>query len=134
GPDLAIARFVLSLIFGIGIGLLMALIFRADDAAHDLATDSPFAARGEGIGRTALVFLFVWVALLLAGTLKLDVLTGTYLAIDLQLAEAQAWQGVLDRLVPYGATRGEEGVSLQGVVLIALLAGIGLSAWRGFEN
>ena len=134
GPDLAIARFVLSLIFGIGIGLIMALIFRADDVAHDLATDSPFTARGEGMGRASLFFLFVWVALLLAGTLKLGVLTGTYVNVELPLADAQVWQGVLDRLVPFDAAKGEEGVSLQGVVLIALLAVIGFSAWRGLEN
>lgn len=134
GPDLAIARLLLSLTFGIGIGLIMALLFRADDVAHDLATDSPFAARGEGMGRAPLVFLFVWVALLLAGTLKLDVLTGSYLHIDLPLHDARHWQGVLDQLVPYDAAKGEEGVSLQGALLIVLLAGIGISAWRGLEN
>ena len=134
GPDLAIARFVLSLTFGIGIGLIMALLFRADDAAHDLATDSAFGAQGAGMGRMALVFLFVWVALLLAGTLKLDVLTGTYLNFDLAVGDAQGWQAALDRLVPYDAAKGEEGVSVQGVVLIALLTSIGYAAWRGFEN
>lgn len=134
GPDLAAARFVLSLIFGIGIGLIMALIFRADDAAHDLAADSPFAAEGEGMGRAPLFFLLVWLALLLAGTLKLGVLTGTYADFDLPLADAQAWQGLLDRLVPYDAAKGEEGVSVQGGVLIALLAAIGISAWRGLQN
>jgi uncharacterized membrane protein YraQ (UPF0718 family) len=134
GPDLAAARFILSLLFGIGIGLIMALIFRADDAAHDLAADSPFAAEGEGMGRAPLFFLLVWVALLLAGTLKLGVLTGTYADFDLPLADVQAWQGLLDRLVPYDAAKGEEGVSVQGGVLIALLAAIGISAWRGLEN
>ncbi|MBL8465923.1 MAG: permease, partial [Thauera sp.] len=134
GPDLAIARFLLSLTFGIGIGLIMALLFRADDAAHDLATDSAFGAQGAGMGRMALVFLFVWVALLLAGTLKLDVLTGTYLNFDLAVGDAQGWQAALDRLVPYDAAKGEEGVSVQGVVLIALLTSIGHAAWRGFEN
>ncbi len=112
----------------------MALLFRADDAAHDLATDSAFGAQGAGMGRMALVFLFVWVALLLAGTLKLDVLTGTYLNFDLAVGDAQGWQAALDRLVPYDAAKGEEGVSVQGVVLIALLASIGYAAWRGFEN
>src|SRR5574339_143340 len=34
GADLAFARLFLSLAFGIGIGLLMALIFRSEDAAH----------------------------------------------------------------------------------------------------
>jgi uncharacterized membrane protein YraQ (UPF0718 family) len=122
GPDLAAARFILSLIFGIGIGLIMALIFREDDDAHDLATDSPFATRGEGMGRAPLFFLIVWVALLLAGTLKLEVLTTAYVHIDLPLADAVTWQGMLDRLVPYDAAKGEEGVSVQGATLIALLA------------
>lgn len=134
GPDLAVARFLLSLVFGIGIGLIMALIFRDDDAAHDRATDTAFGAQGAGMGRMALVFLFVWVALLLAGTLKLDVLTGTYLHFDLPLADAQGWQATLDRLVPHDVAKGEEGVSLQGVVLIVLLGAIGFSAWRGLEN
>ena len=134
GADLAIARFLLSLTFGIGIGLIMALLFHADDAAHDLATDSAFGARGAGMGRMALVFLAVWVALLLAGTLKLSLLTGSYLNMQLPFTEAQAWQAALDRLVPHDAARGEEGVSLQGVLLIGLLLAIGLSAWRGLER
>ncbi len=134
GPDLALARFVLSLTFGIGIGLIMALLFRADDAAHDLATDSPFSARGEAMGRAPLLFLAVWIALLLAGTLKLGVLTGTYVHLDLPVGAAPDWQTALDRLVPYDAAKGEEGVSVQGVLLIALLAAIGATAWRGLEN
>src|SRR5512137_2480401 len=40
GPDLAFARLFLSLGFGIGIGLIMALIFRRADAAHDENTDA----------------------------------------------------------------------------------------------
>jgi uncharacterized membrane protein YraQ (UPF0718 family) len=134
GPDLAVARFVLSLTFGIGVGLIMALIFRADDAAHDMATGDPFAARGEEMGRAPLAFLFILVALLLAGTLKLRVLTGTYVHMDLPFIDAQLWQNMLDRLVPYDVAKGEEGVSVQGAVLIALLAAIGASAWRGLEN
>src|SRR5512139_2992000 len=35
GADLAIARLTLSLAFGIGIGMIMALIFRHEDAEHD---------------------------------------------------------------------------------------------------
>ena len=135
GPDLAIARFVLSLIFGIGIGLIMALIFRADDTAHDQATDSAFGAAGaEGMGRAARLFLLVWVALLLAGTLKLGVLTGSWVQFELPVPAAQAWQAGLDRLVPFDAAKGEEGVSVQGVLLIGLLLAIGGSAWRGIEN
>ena len=135
GPDLAIARFVLSLVFGIGIGLIMALLFRADDAAHDQATDSAFGAAGvQGMGRAARLFLLVWIALLLAGTLKLGVLTGSWLQFELPVPAAQAWQAGLDQLVPFDAAKGEEGVSVQGVLLIGLLVAIGVSAWRGIEN
>jgi len=134
GVDLAFARFVLSLVFGIGIGLVMALLFRADDVAHDRATDDPFAARGGGMRWPALAFLLAWVALLLAGTLKLGVLTGTHAEFTLPLAGADSWQAALDRLVPFDPQRGEEGVTVQGVLLIALLAAIGLAAWRGLET
>jgi uncharacterized membrane protein YraQ (UPF0718 family) len=134
GPDLAVARLLLSLIFGIGIGLIMALIFRADDAAHGLAIDNSFAAPGEGMGRAPLLFLLLLVALLLGGTLKIGLLTDTYAHIQLPFAAAQGWQDMLDRLVPYDAARGEEGVSVQGAVLITLLAAIGASAWRGLEG
>jgi uncharacterized protein len=88
----------------------------------------------KGMSRTALIFLLTWVALLLVGTLKLDILTGSYLDMSLPLAGAQEFQALLDRLVPFDAGKGEEGVSLQGVLLILLLAAIGLASWRGFER
>jgi uncharacterized membrane protein YraQ (UPF0718 family) len=135
GPDLAIARLILSLTFGIGIGLIMALIFRVDDAAHDRMTDTLFATqRTAGMSRAALIFLLAWVALLLVGTLKLAMLTGTHFRIDLPIAGTDGWQAFLDRLVPYDASKGEEGLSVQGVALIGLLAAIAVTAWRGLEN
>ncbi|MDP3186087.1 MAG: permease, partial [Anaerolineales bacterium] len=135
GADLAFARLFLSLTFGIGIGMIMALIFRKDDAAHDKATDEMFAGqRGKGMHRAALVFLLVLVALLLSGTLKLDFLTGSYAQATLPLPSVEKFQARLDWLVPHDASRGEEGVTVQGVILIGLLAFIGLSAWKGFEH
>ena len=133
GPDLAFARLFLSLAVGIGIGLIMALIFRKDDSAHDKATDTMFAAQGH-MRRAALVFLLIWIALLLAGTLKVGLLKNAYCQITLPLNGVQAFQSALDRLVPYDASRGEEGVSVQGVILIILLTLIGLTSWKGFEN
>jgi uncharacterized membrane protein YraQ (UPF0718 family) len=135
GPDFAAARLILSLIFGIGIGMIMALVFSADDAAHEQAGNHLFADVGDaGVRRGALLFLAVWVVLLLAGTLKLEMLTGVYAQISLPLSDAAAWQQFLDQLVPYQADKGEEGVSIQGVVLIVLLFAIGVSAWKGLEN
>ena len=134
GVDLALARFVLSLVFGIGIGLIMALLFRADDAAHDRAAGDPFGARGGAMRPPAFAFLLVWIALLLAGTLKLGVLTGSFAEFTVPWAGADRWQAALDRLVPFDAHKGEEGVTVQGALLIALLAAIGVSAWRGLER
>jgi len=135
GADLAFARFFLSLVFGIGIGLIMALLFRSEDAAHDQATDAMFAAQSaSGMHRAALAFLLVWVALLLAGTLKVGILTASYHQMNLPIAGAQEFQALLDRLVPYDAASGEEGVSVHGVMLILLLAAIGLASWRGIER
>jgi uncharacterized protein len=135
GVDLALARLFLSLAFGIGIGMIMALIFRKEDAAHDKATDALFAGQNaRGMRPAALAFLLILVALLLAGTLKVGILTGAYVQAQVPVPGLSEFQGQLDRLVPYDEARGQEGVSVQGLVLILLLAGIGLAAWKGFEN
>lgn len=133
GADLAFARLFLSLAFGIGIGLIMALLFRKDDAAHDKATDDMFAAK-KSMRRAALVFLLVLVALLLSGTLKVSLLTNTYTTFTLPVSGMDRFQNFLYNLVPYDASRGEEGVTAQGVILIGLLVLIGLSSWLGMEK
>ena len=76
GMDLAIARLVLSLAFGIGVGIIMALIFRKEDAEHDKATDAMFAGQAA-MRRAAVIFLLVLVALLVAGTFQIDLLKHT---------------------------------------------------------
>jgi uncharacterized membrane protein YraQ (UPF0718 family) len=133
GPDLAFARLFLSLTFGIGIGLIMALIFRSEDAAHDAATDAMFAAQGT-MRRAALIFLIVLVALLLSGTLKVGLLTNTYATLTLPISGMDRFQEFLYNLVPFDPAKGEEGVSAQGAFLIGLLALIGLASWKGIEN
>jgi uncharacterized membrane protein YraQ (UPF0718 family) len=133
GADLALARLFLSLAFGIGIGLIMALIFRKDDEAHDDAMDDMFAAR-KSMRRAALVFLLVLVALLLSGTLKVGLLTDTYTSFTLPVSGMDRFQGFLDNLVPYDASRGEEGVTAQGAILIGLLGLIAAASWLGLER
>ena len=133
GPEFAAARFLLCLVFGIGIGLLMAMIFARDDARHDQQTDAMFAEQAA-IGGAASGVLLALVALLIAGTLKVQLLAQVLLDFTLPLAFAEAWQAQLFAWVPFDAARGEEGVSLQGSLLIGLLVAIGFAAWRGMEN
>jgi uncharacterized protein len=133
GLEFAAARLLLCLLFGIGIGLLMAMIFWRDDLRHDAQTDNLFAGQAS-LGRPAAGLLLALVALLVAGTLKLWPLTETLGAFRLPLSWAADWQSTLFAWVPFDAAKGEEGVSLQGSVLIALLLLIAATAWRGMED
>lgn len=135
GADLAFARLFLSLAFGIGIGLIMALIFARSDLAHDKATDVLFAGQTrKGMQRAALAFLLILVALLLSGTLKIGLLTNPYAEVMLPIPGVDRFQDFLFALVPYDAAKGEEGVTAQGAMLIGLLALIGLTSWKGMEH
>lgn len=133
GADLAFARLFLSLAFGIGIGIIMALLFNREDAEHDKATDSMFAAQGN-MRRVALIFLLVLVSLLLSGTLKVGLLTNTYATFTLPVSGMDQFQDFLYRLIPFDAAKGEEGVTAQGAILIGLLVLIGIASWKGMEN
>ena len=133
GMDLAIARLVLSLTFGIGIGMIMALIFSREDIAHDKESDAMFAGQGQ-MRRVALVFLLILVALLLAGTFKVGLLTNSYSQITLPIVGMDSFQDFLYGLVPYDASKGQEGVTAQGAILIGLLILIGLASWKGLEK
>ncbi|MBT3388813.1 MAG: permease [Chloroflexi bacterium] len=133
GMDLALARLLLSLAFGISVGVIMALIFRKDDVAHDKATDALFAG-GAAMRRGALIFLLVLVTLLIAGTFQIDLLKHTYFTAELPIAGVDQFQNWLFELVPFDPARGEEGVTAQGALLIGMLALIGVTSWKGIEN
>jgi len=76
-------------------------------------------------------FLGLLVALLIFGTLKVSLLTDDYARITLPIGGMDRFQDALYQLVPFDASKGEEGVSAQGAILIGLLGLISLSAWRG---
>ncbi len=133
GPDLALARLFLSLAFGIGIGLIMALLFSRGDALRARQADASFARQGR-VKPAAGLFVLGLVALLLAGTLKLDALTRSYGEMLLPLKGTLEAQAALNRLVPFDAGRGEEGVTVQGVALIGLLGLVALVSWRGLDR
>jgi uncharacterized protein len=133
GMDLAIARLVLSISFGIGIGILMALIFHKDDAKHDQATDTMFSGQAS-MRRVAVIFLILLVALLVVGTFQVDFLKQTYFQINLPLQGIDRFQDFLFQLVPFDPAKGEEGVTAQGSLLIIMLVLIGLASLKGIES
>ncbi len=133
GMDLALARLLLSLAFGVGVGLLMALLFREADVEHDKATDTMFAGQAA-MRRSAVVFMLLLVALLVAGTFQIDALKHTYTQFELSIGGMDTFQAFLSRLVPIDPARGEEGLTAQGAILIGMLALIGLTSWKGIER
>ena len=133
GIDLAIARLVLSLVFGIGVGIIMALIFRKEDAEHDKKTDALFAGQAS-MRKSAVLFLLVLIVLLIVGTFQIDLLKTTYFQLSLPLQGINRFQSYLFSLVPFDPAKGEEGITAQGVLLIGMLTLIGLTAWKGMEK
>lgn len=150
GMDIALARVVLSIVFGVGIGLLMAWIFRKDDAEHDAITNTVDAFAQEArVPTRTWVFFALLLGILIAGTLQVGLLTNTYASFTLgsstsvlaASADAAApihWavrlQDWLNRMVPPNESMGIEGVSVQGIFLIGLLASIGVTAWKGLNQ
>ncbi|MGB2965545.1 MAG: permease [Anaerolineales bacterium] len=133
GMDLAIARLVLSIAFGIGVGIIMALIFRKEDAEHDKKTDTLFAGQAS-MRKSSVIFLLVLVLLLVVGTFQIDLLKTTYFQWSPHLEGINRFQEILFNLVPFDPTKGEEGVTAQGALLIGMLILIGLTAWKGLEK
>jgi len=120
GLDIAIARIVLSFVFGIGIGLIMAAVFRNGAVVEDAGL---FA--GEARIRPAIwAFFGLLVAILITGTLQVDALTGSWFTVTLPVE------------VPTGLVTTLAGLSLtlQGALLIGLLVLIAGAAWLGLER
>jgi len=133
GMDLALARLVLSIVFGVGIGVIMALIFRKSDEEHDKKTDLLFAGQAS-MRRASVIFLLILVALLVAGTFQIGILKTIYFSVDLPWSWVHNLQETLIKWIPFDAARGEEGVTAQGALLIGMLVLIGFTAWKGLEK
>jgi uncharacterized membrane protein YraQ (UPF0718 family) len=133
GAQFAVARFVLSLAFGIGVGMIMALIFSEADRTHAREADRSFAG-GERLQLAAAVLMMLLVVLLVAGTLKVGVLLDSYASISLPVHGMDTVEAMLHRLVPFDPTKGEEGIGAQGAILVVLLGFIAAVAPRGLER
>ena len=115
GMDIALARVILSIVFGIGIGWLMALLFRRDDAAHDRANavrrangGSRAFAQGAQVPISTWVLFVLLLGVLIAGTLQIGLLTNSYTTFTLPGAWAGGFQSWLDSVVPPNAALGVE--------------------------
>jgi uncharacterized membrane protein YraQ (UPF0718 family) len=135
GMDIALARIGLSIVFGVGIGLLMAWFFRRDDEAHNNATNGSraFAQDAKVPGRTW-VFFALLLGVLIAGTLQVGLLMDSYATFTLPGAWAGEFQAWLDGVVPPNPSLGIEGVSVHGVFLVGLLILIAVTAWLGLNK
>ncbi len=134
GMDIAMARVILSIIFGIVIGLLMAWIFRKDDAVHDAETNTGAFEHEAKVPGHIWIFFLMLLGTLIAGTLQVSVLTNSYATISVPGTWASGIQSWLDGVIPPNPSLGIEGVSVHGVLLIMLLILIGLTAWKGLDN
>ena len=125
GFDIAIARLVLSIFFGIIIGLLMAWIFRKEEAQRTQENGKNGLFDGHVKVNKAVWTLFVLlIGTLIVGTLQVDLFVKVFANIELGLNPSGALLQAL----------GKVNLSLQGLVLIVMLVIIGLTSWKGFNN
>jgi len=125
GFDIAMARLILSIAFGIIIGLIMAWVFRKEEkiCSAEMAANGMFDQSVKVKPAVWTLFLLL-VAVLIVGTLQVGLLTNVYASISLP---AGTLQGVMDALSSVNLT-------LQGGLLILMLVVIGITAWKGFET
>jgi uncharacterized membrane protein YraQ (UPF0718 family) len=125
GFDIAVARLVLSIAFGILIGLAMAWIFRKEEAARTVQmTEAGMFEQTAQVKPAVWVVFLLLVAVLIIGTLQIDLLTNVYAQIRLPFDINPQVRESLSAV----------NLTFQGALLILLLVFIGLSAWKGFEN
>ena len=135
GMDIALARIVLSLIFGILIGLIMAWVFRKDDDKHAEVTANNDLFKGKGsIPTHVVIFFLLLLGTLIVGTLQINFFKRSLITSNLPAAWAEELQDALHQLIPANPALGIEGLSIQGVLIILLLILIALSAVKGFKK
>jgi len=125
GFDIALARLILSIAFGIVIGLLMAWFFRKEEKARSAEMEANGAFDQTAKVKPAVWVLFLLlVAVLIVGTLQVDVLTNVYTSVDIPFD----WNSGLSKLLS------SLNLTFQGALLIVMLVVIGITAWKGFEK
>jgi uncharacterized membrane protein YraQ (UPF0718 family) len=135
GMDIAIARVVLSLFFGITIGLIMAWVFRMEDQERllELERSNAFSQKAK-VPAKVWLFFGLLLAILIAGTLQMGLFMNSYFTFEVAGAWAETVQVWLNSVVSPNAALGIEGVSVHGLLLIGLLVLIGIFAMPGLNH
>ncbi len=125
GMDVAIARIILSILFGILIGLLMAWLFRAEELqrAAVLEKEDLFSRRATVPAAVWVVFVLLF-SMLIVGTLQVDWLSESLVELSVPLAIPQGWLDNLSRV----------GLAPQGALLIIFLVLLAPVAYLGLED
>ncbi len=125
GMDIAISRLVLSIAFGIIIGLIMAWIFRKEETVREAEmTASGVFDQTARVKPAVWVLFLLLVAVLIVGTLQVGLFTKVYTSIHLPFDPASGFVAFLSTLT----------LTVQGTLLILMLVVIGITAWQGFEK
>jgi uncharacterized protein len=86
GFDIAIARLVLSLAFGIGIGMIMAWVFRKEEIRRSAElVDTGLFDQHVKVKPAIWVMFLLLIGVLIVGTLQIGLLTNTYFTISLPI-------------------------------------------------
>ena len=133
GMDIALARVLLSIFFGILIGLLMAWIFKKDEAERQKGNNQLFAHKAAIPGKNILFFVLL-LAILITGTLQINLFQSELVTVPIQAPWANRVQVLLSRWIPSNPDLGIEGVSVHGLSLIGLLVLISASAVKGLST
>jgi uncharacterized protein len=123
GFDIAIARLVLSLAFGIGIGMIMAWVFRKEEIRRSAElVDTGLFDQKVSVKPAIWVMFLLLIGVLMVGTLQIGLLTNTYFTISLPIDYSG---GLLESLAGVGLTP-QGGLLILMLIVIATLAYIGM--------
>jgi uncharacterized membrane protein YraQ (UPF0718 family) len=125
GLEIALARIVLSIVFGIGIGMLMAWFFRQEEQARaqEMAESGLFDSAAQVKPAVWVLFLLLF-AVLIVGTLQIDLLTNAWINLNVPIELPAMILGALE----------QANLNIQGLFLILMLLVIAPVAYLGLEQ
>ena len=125
GFDIAVARIVLAIAFGISIGMIMAWLFRKEEAQRTAEmVDTGMFDQTATIPRAVWGVFLMLIGVLIVGTLQVEILTGTWFSLHIPVEIPPSFLTFLETL----------NLAPQGALLILMLILIAPAAYKGLEN